>query len=123
MLRWGQGASMRRRQFLGVLAGVAAWPRAVSAQATVPVIGFLTPQTASVGYSGGLDAGLRELGYVDGRNIRVESRGAQGKFEQLPQLAADLVRINLTVLVTSLTQASLVAKNATSKIPIVMAGV
>jgi putative tryptophan/tyrosine transport system substrate-binding protein len=114
---------MRRRRVLGILAGMTAWPCVVSAQTTVPVVGFLSPQADSVGYSTALHAGLRQLGYVDGRNIRIESRWAQGRFDQLPQMAADLVGLNVDVLVASLTQASLAAKKATAKIPIVMAGV
>jgi putative ABC transport system substrate-binding protein len=117
---------MRRREFLGVLGGAAvAWPVVARAQraAAIPVIGFLSPSANSVPYFDGLPAGLQELGYIDGRNIRIESRWAHGRLEQLPQLAGELVRGNVDVLVASLTQAALAAKKATSTIPIVMAGV
>ncbi len=115
---------MRRRHFLGVLGGAVLWTRAARAQQpAVPVIGFLSPQADSVDYVRGFFAGLRELGYVDGRNIRIESRWAHGKLDQLPQLAAELVRLDVSVLVTSVTEASLQAKKATAKIPIVMAAV
>jgi putative ABC transport system substrate-binding protein len=115
---------MRRRQFLGVLGGAALWPFAARSQErAVPVIGFLSPQATSVDYVEGFFVGLRELGYVDGRNIRIESRWADGKLDQLPKLAAELVRLNVNVLVTSVTEASLQAKKATSTIPIVMAAV
>ena len=115
---------MRRRHFLGVLGGAALWPFAARSQGTAaPVIGFLSPSSNSADYVEGLVAGLRELGYVDGRNIRIESRWADGKLDQLPKLAAELVRLNVDVLVTSVTEASLQAKKATATIPIVMAAV
>ena len=67
--------------------------------------------------------GLRDLGYVDGANIVIEYRFADGRFERLPALAADLVRLNVDVIVASVTQASLAARDATKTIPIVIAGV
>ena len=67
--------------------------------------------------------GLRELGYVEGKNIAIEYRWGEGHFERLPELAAELVRLNVDVIVTAVTQASLAAKNATGTIPIVMVAV
>jgi putative ABC transport system substrate-binding protein len=67
--------------------------------------------------------GLRELGYVEGRNIAIEHRWAEGRFERLPDLAVELVRLKVDVIVSVVTQASLAAKNATRTIPIVMVAV
>jgi putative ABC transport system substrate-binding protein len=115
---------MWRRHFLGMLGGAALWPYAARAQGpAVPVIGLLSPHAESLGYAEGFFAGLRELGYVDGRNVRIESRWARGRLDELPRLAAELVRLNVKVLVTSVTEASLQAKKATSTIPIVMVAV
>ena len=82
------------------------------------------PGSSSVSYFlDGLRDGLWELGYIDGQNIRIETWWANGRFEKLPQLAIELVHLNVEVLVASLTQASLEAKKVTATIPIVMAGV
>jgi putative tryptophan/tyrosine transport system substrate-binding protein len=92
---------------------------------TMRRIGFLSPATRT-GHANLAEAfvgGLRELGYVDGQNIAIEYRWADGKFDRLPELAADLVRLKVDVIVTLVTQASLAAKNATETIPIVMVAV
>jgi putative tryptophan/tyrosine transport system substrate-binding protein len=113
---------MNRRKFIA-LASAVVWPQAARAQrSTMPAIGYLGPATIT-GNAEGFFEGLRELGYVNGSNVRIEARWANGRFEQLPGLAAELVRLDVNVLVTSLTQASLEAKKATARIPIVMAGV
>jgi len=117
-----------RREFITLLGGAAAWPIAARAQqgAKVPRIGYLSPGSASPGplaYHDEFQRGLRELGYVEGRNIVVEYRFADGKFDRLDQLAAELVRLNVDVIVSVVTQASLAAKNATSTIPIVIVSV
>ena len=116
---------MRRRKFLGVLSGaLAAWPLASRAQQrATPVIGILGPQAGSAPYGDAFVAGLLAFGYIAGRNVRIEARWAHGKFERLPELAAELVHLNVDVIVASLTEASLQAKKATPTIPIVMAGV
>jgi putative ABC transport system substrate-binding protein len=90
----------------------------------IPLVGFLSPSdaTASV-WVRGFREGLMEQGYVEGRNIRVEYRLAHGRFDRLPELAAELVRLEIDVIVTVVTAASLAAKAATPTIPIVMAGV
>ena len=92
-------------------------------QATkVPRIGFLSAQAraGSPQFTEAFLRGLRELGYIDGQNIAIEYRWAGGKFERLPELAADLVRVKVDVIVAVTTPASLAAKKATSTIPIVM---
>jgi putative ABC transport system substrate-binding protein len=88
-------------------------------------IGWLSPASATDGLPNleALRAGLRELGYVEGQNITIEARWADGRSERLPQLAAELVRLPVDVLCTAGTQASGAAKHATSTIPIVFANV
>jgi putative ABC transport system substrate-binding protein len=86
-------------------------------------IGFLGP-AAAAGYVSRTDAlrdGLRALGYIEGKNVVMEFRWAEGKYERLPQLAAELVRLKVDVIVTSGTPAAKAAKGATTTIPIVMA--
>ena len=105
---------MRRREFLGLLKGApVAWALTAHAQQRpIPIIGVLGPQPNSDPFGDAITAGLRELGYVEGQNILIEARWANGRFEHLPKLAAELVRLNADVLVTSLTQATLAAKQA-----------
>ena len=88
-------------------------------------IGYLAAPTAAGGahLTEAFLRGLRELGYIEGQNIVIEYRWADGKFERLPELAAELVRLKVDVIVAAATQASLAAKNATGTIPIVMAAV
>ena len=116
---------MRRRDFLGVLGGAAAvWPLVARAQQPVekvPRIGLLWPG-ASVPASPRMELfrrGLREQGYVDGRNVVIELRYAQGGPQQLPDLAADLVRTNVDVIWTAGDLATKLAQQATATIPIV----
>jgi putative ABC transport system substrate-binding protein len=112
---------MRRRAFLTLLGGAAMWPLAARAQQAGKVarIGYLSPGSASVR----IDAfrqGLRELGYVEEKNILIEYRFAEGNFDRLADLAAQLVQLKVDVIVAEATQASLAAKDATRTIPIVM---
>jgi putative ABC transport system substrate-binding protein len=120
---------MRRREFIKLLGGaVAAWPVAARAQqgGKVPRIGYLSPGFASISPVGRHDAfrqGLSELGYVEGKNIVIEYRFAEGQFHRLPDLAAELVELKVDVIVAVVTQASLAAKHVTKTIPIVMVAV
>ena len=114
---------VRRRDFIKVIAGsAAAWPNTARAQQPAkPVIGFLNAASAK-GYARPLSAflkGLSEAGYVDGRNVAIEYRWAEGRSDRLPAMAADLVRRQVAVIAATTTQAALAAKAATTTIPIV----
>ena len=113
---------MNRREFITLLGGAAAWPSVVRAQQTaMPVIGFLRSSTAAG--SGRIVAafrqGLSEGGYLDGQNVAIEFRWTEGQDNRLPDLATDLVRQQVTVIMASATNAAVAAKAATSIIPIV----
>jgi putative ABC transport system substrate-binding protein len=114
---------MKRRDFIGLAGGVAAWPLVARAQRpSLPVVGFLGA-TSPEGYATfvrGLQLGLREAGFVDGDNVTTIYRWAEGQYDRLPGLAADLVSRHVSVIVaTGGLPSSLAAKQATETIPIV----
>ncbi|OLB78938.1 MAG: hypothetical protein AUI16_02485 [Alphaproteobacteria bacterium 13_2_20CM_2_64_7] len=117
---------MRRRQFITLVGGVAAaWPLAARAQQAGRVRRIGVLETVSVMLNAAnydaLRQGLRELGYVEGRNLVIEYRSADGRTGRFPDLAAELVRRDVDLIITRGTPAALAAKNVTATIPIVMA--
>jgi len=113
---------VNRRVFIRTVAcGLLAGPRAAQAQqASVPRIGVLAPTTCSHPNYQALREGLRALGYVEGKTIIIECREAAGRYERVPELAAELVRLRVDVLVTDGLSPARAAKQATKTIPIVM---
>ena len=114
---------MRRRQFITLLGGAAAWPLAVGAQQpNVATIGILvTGNPSPEAFLQGFRGALRAAGLIEGQNIHLEVRSSEGNDTLLPQKATELVRLKVDVIVASLTPATQAARHATSDIPIVMA--
>jgi putative tryptophan/tyrosine transport system substrate-binding protein len=114
---------MQRRQFITLVGGtVIAWPLSARAESAMPVIGFLNSASSQpfANYVASFRAGLKTTGYVDGQNVVIEFRWAEGHYDRLPEMAADLVRRKVAVLVSTGGSPSITAaKAATTTIPIV----
>ena len=116
---------MRRRNFLSVLGGAAAWPLAANTQQSKLVrLGYLEPQTPTDLVAANLRRqfllGLRDLGYVEGRHFKVEDRSADGRLDRLPALASELARLPVDMFIVGGEATIRAAMQASDKIPIVM---
>jgi putative tryptophan/tyrosine transport system substrate-binding protein len=113
---------MRRRDFFAVVSGAAAWPLAVRAQQpAIPVVAFLHAASLETDVRGLAEfrKGLSEIGYVEGQNVMIEYRSAEGQADRLPALAADMVQRRVAVIATMANNAAVAAKATTTTIPIV----
>ena len=114
---------MKRREFIGLLGGIAVWPVSATAQQKLPVVGFLGQSTlaAESGRVAAFVQRLRELGWIEGRTVAIEYRWGEGRNERFAEIADEFVQLKVSVIVTSGTANVIAAKQATSSIPIVFA--
>jgi putative ABC transport system substrate-binding protein len=114
---------VRRREFIGIIAGAAVWPAFALAQTNQVRIGFIASGLPTPAMLSAFRDGLRERGYVEGHNLFIDVRWSQGSFEQNPGVADELVRAKVNIIVTWGTPVTVAARRATSTVPIVMASV
>src|SRR5262249_43622584 len=117
-----RGDRMKRRAFITLLGGAAAWPLAARAQqAAMPVIGVLDARSpgSNEGLLRGFRQGLKETGHVEGENVALEYRWADNQMDRLPALATELARRKVSIIAASTAAVALVAKQATTAVPIV----
>src|SRR5262245_58947131 len=112
------GGRMERREFITLISGAAAWPLAVTAEVSPrrALVAVLSTVSSTAANWSGLSQGLQELGYVEGRDIDIVYRYAEGDPERLPLLADELVRLKPDVIVTGSDDATLAVKQATATI-------
>src|SRR5215467_7626516 len=112
---------MRRREFVALVSGAAAWPLVARAQQPMPCVAFVGAESASTNrnFFDAFRQGMREHGYVDGQNITLLERWAEGRTERFPELIADVLGLKANVILTVSLPAALAAKAATTTIPIV----
>jgi putative ABC transport system substrate-binding protein len=112
---------MRRRVFLTLLAGATAWPCATRAQQSAPIVGYLSALSEAqvVPQLDGFRRGLNQMGFAEGRNVAIEYRWAEGQYERLPEMAAELVGRPVSLILAQAPPAAIAAKRATATIPIV----
>ena len=119
----GLGLLMKRREFIALVGGAAAWPFTARAQqpAKLQTIGFLGANTPSAQResTAALVQRLRELGWIEGRNLQIEYRWAEGRFDRSPEMIAELIALRADIIVTHASLNVIAAKRATSVIPIV----
>ena len=112
---------MRRRDFITLAGGAAAWPLSALAQQPIPVIGYLSSLSEAQvrAQVNAFVRGLNETGFADGRNVEIEYRWAEGQYRRLPAMAAEFVRRPVSLILAQAPPAALAAKAATANIPIV----
>jgi putative tryptophan/tyrosine transport system substrate-binding protein len=116
-----QFGQLKRREFITLLGGAAAWPLAARAQQPMALVGLLSGAQQDDRQLGAVRQGLKDIGYIEGRNVAIKYLSANGRFDRLPALAAELVADPATVIVAMAPPAAVAAKAATATIPIVFA--